>query len=94
MQILEWFTSNTQRRSLYLSTTYLESIVSPASKFHVAILIIKWKPSDVNFAGRLEDARRDVGALAGVRHHHVGRVRPVKGLVGAGVVIVREILNI
>ena len=27
---------------------YLESIVSPATKLHLAVLIIKWEPRDVN----------------------------------------------
>ena len=63
--------------------SYLESIISPASKLHITVLIIKWEPGDVYLAGGLEDAGRDVGAAARVRHHHVGRVGPVKLLVSA-----------
>ena len=63
---------------------YLESVVSPAAEFHVAVLVVEWEPGDVNLASRLEDSRRNVSALPGVRHHHVRRVGAVKGLVGTG----------
>ena len=61
----------------------LEAIVCPATKLHVAVLIVEREPRDVDLAGRLEDTGRDVSASAGVVYHHIHRVRPVKGLVGA-----------
>jgi hypothetical protein len=61
---------------------YLESVVSPAAEFHVAVLVIKGKPSDVNLAGRLKNSGWNVSALPSVGHHHVRRVGAVKGLVG------------
>lgn len=60
---------------------YLESIVSPASKLHITSLFIKWEPSNVNFAGGLEDARGDVGTHALVGHHNVSVVCSIKGFV-------------
>ena len=63
--------------------SYLKSIISPASKLHITVLIIKREPGDVYLAGGLEDAGRDVGAAAPVRRHHVGGEGPVKLLVSA-----------
>ena len=63
--------------------SYLESIISPASKLHITVLIIKWEPGDVYLAGWLEDARGYVGAAAPVCHHHIGGEGPVKLLVSA-----------
>ena len=63
--------------------SYLESIISPASKLHITVLIIKWEPGDVYLAGGLEDAWRDVGAAPSVSHHHIGGEGPVKLLVSA-----------
>ena len=42
--------------------THLESVIRPAAKLHVAVLVVKGEPSDVDLAGGLEDARGDVGA--------------------------------
>ena len=67
----------------YFALPCLEAVVRPATELHVAVLIVEGKPRDVDLAGRLEDAGRDVGASAGVVDHYVYRVRPVKGLVGA-----------
>ena len=40
----------------------LESVIRPAAKLHVAILVVKGEPSYVDLAGGLEDAGGDVGA--------------------------------
>ena len=61
--------------------SYLESIISPASKLHITSLFIKWEPSNVNFAGGLEDARGDVGTHALVGHHNISVVCTIKGFV-------------
>ena len=62
-------------------TQYLESVVRPTAKLHVAVLVVEGEPGDVNLAGGFEDAGRDVSALAGVGHHDVGGVSSVEGLV-------------
>ena len=41
---------------------HLKSVIRPAAKLHVAVLVVKGEPSDVDLAGGLEDAGRDVGA--------------------------------
>ena len=64
-------------------TNHLKSIVSPASKLHLAVLIIKWKPGDVNSAGWLEYSRRNLLALSSASHHNVGRKSGIKVLIGA-----------
>ena len=45
-------------------------------------LVIEGEPSDINPAGGLEDAGRDLLALARVPHHDVGREGRVEVLVG------------
>ena len=63
--------------------SHLKPVIRPTSKLHLAVLVVEGEPGDVDLAGGHEDAGRDVGAAAAVRHHHVGRVRPVKLLVSA-----------
>ena len=43
-------------------TCYLEPVVGPAPELHLAALIIEGEPGDVDLAGGLEHAGRDVGA--------------------------------
>lgn len=62
-------------------TLYLVAIICPATKFHVAMLVVEGEPSDVYLACALENARRHVQATAVVSDHHVGLVCPVKTLV-------------
>lgn len=62
-------------------TLYLVAIICPATKFHVAMLIVEGEPSDVYLACALENARGHVQATAVVSDHHVGLVCPVKTLV-------------
>ena len=64
---------------------YLEPVVRPAPELHLAVLVVEGEPGDVDGAGGLEDAGRDVGAEALVGHHHVGRICPVKRLTGAAI---------
>ena len=40
-------------------SSYVESVVSPASKLERTILVIEWEPSDVNLTGGFEDAWRN-----------------------------------
>lgn len=60
---------------------YLESVIGPATKLHFTLLVVKWKPRNVNLACALEDARRDVQAASVVSDNHVGGVSPVEPLV-------------
>ena len=71
--------------SICPSATHLQPVVGPAAKLHLAVLVIKWEPGDVNLTGRLEDAWWDVGTDTLASHHHVGRIGPIKGLTGAAI---------
>ena len=64
---------------------HLEPVICPASELHLAVLVVEGEPGDVDLAGGHEDARRDVGAQALVSHHHICRVRPIKGLTRTGI---------
>ena len=59
---------------------YLETIVGPAAKLHLTVLIVEGEPSDVYLTSGHEDPWRDVGAKSFTRHHHVCWIRPVKCL--------------
>ena len=65
---------------------YLETIIGPASKLHITILVIKWEPGDINGTGRHEDARRNVGAETLVSHHHVGWKGRIESLTGTRII--------
>ena len=65
------------------SQFYLESVVGPAPKLHLTALVVEGEPGDVDLAGGLEHAGRDIGAEAGARHHDVCGERRVKALAGA-----------
>ena len=62
--------------------THLESVIRPAAKLHVAVLVVEGEPGDVDGAGGEKDARGDVGAEAVGGDHHVGWVGSVKCLTG------------
>ena len=64
--------------SLFVYSTHIKSVVSPASKLEIAILVVEGKPSDVYLAGGLEDARRDISASSAACHNYVRLIRPVK----------------
>jgi hypothetical protein len=66
----------------YLNRAHLAPVVGPAAKLHLAVLVVEGEPGDVDLAGGLEDAGRDVGAAPLARQHHVRRVGPVKSLIG------------
>lgn len=61
---------------------YLSPVISPTAKFHLALLFIEGKPSDVDFARALKNAWRDVGTISVAFHHHVRWVRAIKLFVG------------
>ena len=73
--------------ALIPSDVYLESVVGPAPKLHLTVLVIEREPGDVNFTGGHEDARWDVGAAPAARHHHIRGVRPIKCFAGAEIMI-------
>ena len=62
---------------------YLKSIVGPASKLHITILVIEGEPSDVNLTGGFEYSRRNISTPALVSHHHVGGESSIKLLISA-----------
>ena len=57
---------------------YLKSIVSPASEFHFAALVIEWEPCNVNRTGGFEHSWRNIGAKALACHHDICRIGWVK----------------
>ena len=63
--------------------TDLESVIRPPAKLHVAVLVVEGEPGDVDLAGGLEDAWRDLLAVAGAVHDNVGGEGGVKVLVSA-----------
>ena len=65
-------------------STNLESIVGPAPKLHLTVLVIKRKPGYVNGTGRHEDTRGYVGAGALTGHHNIGGVGRIKCFTGTG----------
>ena len=65
-----------------LKKTYIKAIVRPASKLHLATLVVEWKPGDINFTGGHEDAGGDISAQSFVGHHYICRVGPVKSFAG------------
>lgn len=70
---------------------HLKSIISPASELHLASLVVERKPSDIDFARRLKDARWDVHAGAILPNDHIRRVGPIKTLVSAAM---KRLINI
>ena len=50
---------------------HLQSIVSPAPKFHLTVLFIKRKPCDVNGTRRLEHAWWNIGAETSTGYYYV-----------------------
>lgn len=66
-----------------LFITYLPARISPRTKFHFAFLIIEGKPGDVYFTGGLENARRDVEAVAITRHDHFSLVSTIEPFISA-----------
>jgi hypothetical protein len=68
---------------IFSKRAHLAPVIGPAAELHLAVLVVEGEPGDVDLAGGLEDAGRDVGAAPLARQHHVRRVRPVKSLIGA-----------
>ena len=58
--------------------TYIKSIVGPASKLHVAVLIVKWKPGDVDLTCRFEYTRRDIGTSTIACYNNIGWIGSIK----------------
>ena len=76
---------NSQFHFIASTSTYLEPVVRPAPELHLAALVVEGEPGDVDLAGGLEHAGRDVGAEARTGDHHVGgecRVETLAGAVG------------
>lgn len=67
--------------------TFSEKIIEiPSNKLNWITLL----PSDVNFAAGFEDPGRNVGAVAFVRHHHVGVIGPVESFVSTEIRFMKE----
>ena len=69
--------------TIFVANFYLKSIISPATKLHITILVIKREPRDVYLTCGLEYPRWYVCTSAFVSHNHVGRKCPVKLLISA-----------
>lgn len=67
-----------------LQPPYLPARVGPGAKLHLAPLVVEGEPGDVNLTRRLEDARRNVEAVAVGGHYYLRLVGPVEALVGTG----------
>jgi len=63
------------------SGKYLISVIGPATKLHITMLVIKGEPSNVYLACALEDARRYVQAATVIPDHHISVVCPVEPLI-------------
>ena len=74
-----------ENKIFFLGLTHIEPVIRPASKLHLAVLVVEGKPGDVDLASRHEDAGGDVRAQALVCHHHICRVGSIKGLTRAGI---------
>lgn len=61
---------------------YLKSIVSPAAKFELALLIVERKPRNVDFTGTFENARRKITAATVVANNHICLIGAVKLFIG------------
>ena len=83
MKLQQKYSSAGQIVSTGKSQFYLESVIGPAPKLHLTALVVEGEPGDVDLAGGLEHAGRDVGAETRARHHHVCGERRVKALAGA-----------
>ena len=83
MKLQQKYSSAGQIVSTGKSQFYLESVIGPAPKLHLTALVVEGEPGDVDLAGGLEHAGRDVGAEARARHNHVCGERRVKALAGA-----------
>ena len=68
---------------------YLESIICPASKLHITVLVIKREPCDVNLTRGLENTRRNVGTAPSISHHHIGREGAIKLLISTATISVK-----
>ena len=67
---------------------YLKSIICPASKLHITVLVIKREPCDVNLTRGLENTRRNVGTAPSISHHHIGREGAIKLLISTATISV------
>lgn len=61
------------------------SIIGPTAEFHLAALVVEWKPGDVYLAGAFEDTGRHIQTRSVVPDYHVGGVRAVEALVRTGI---------
>ena len=68
---------------------YFESIICPASKLHITVLVIKREPCDVNLTRGLENTRRNVGTAPRISHHHIGREGAIKLLISTATISVK-----
>lgn len=69
------------RSRLSRISLYLESIIGPTSKLHVAVLIIKREPRDVYLACALEDARWHIQTTAVMFDHNICVERAIESLI-------------
>lgn len=61
---------------------YLESVVGPTSKLHLAFLLVKGKPGNINLTSTLKNAWWDIRAAPVIFHYNVCSIRSIKPFVG------------
>lgn len=72
---------------------YHETVVGPTAEFHLALLIVKREPGDIDFASALEDAWRHVVAGTIVPHNNIGLERIVESFVSARKVSEKSVVH-
>lgn len=72
---------NVNLRILNEHSSYLISIVRPATEFHLAMLIIKWEPCDVYFTCTLKNTRWYVQTTAITFNYDICMVGAVKSFI-------------
>ena len=68
---------------MHIPYTHLRAVIRPGTEFHLAALIIKGKPGNVDLASTLEYTGRHVHTGPIVLYDNVRRVSAVEALVGA-----------
>ena len=63
---------------------HLPARIGPGTELHLALLVIKGKPSDVNLASGFEDTRRDIKTVATAVNYNLGLKSPVETFFSAG----------
>lgn len=63
---------------LLMNANYLKAIVGPTTKFHITMLIIKWKPRDVYFTRTFKNSWGNIQTCAIISDHNICLKRPIE----------------